>query len=386
MPWKETGVMDQKIEFVIRSFSKTETFRDLCREYGITPKTGYKWKERFLQDGIEGLQERSRKPRSNVKQIAESIVCEIVRIKNARKNWGPRKVHRVYANSHPGENIPSLSTVERILKKSGMIVPRRKRRRGTDQRIQNRIKPNEPNQLWTVDFKGWWYTKFQERCEPLTVRDEFSKYILDIRILEKADISSVKREFVRLFREYGLPKVIRSDNGPPFANATAMLGLTKLAAWWMSLGIQLDRIDPASPHQNGAHERMHLDMKKELEGKISGNLNMHQKIFDVWRHEYNSERPHEALGMQTPDSLYKKSERKYREFDEIVYPEGFISRHINDRGYFNFHARRIFVSNAFNGFEIGILDNKDTVLKVYFCEQYIGTLDTETYVFQPKSA
>lgn len=381
MPWEENNVMDRRLEFVIRSFSKSETFLSLCNQYGISATVGYKWKKRFLEEGIEGLQDRSRRPKSNPKKMAEDIVCEIIRIKNAKKTWGPRKVHRVYLNNHPGEKNPSISTVERILKKSGLVEPRKRKRKQKGERIQNRIQATRPNQVWTVDFKGWWYTKMNEKCEPLTVRDDFSKFILDIRILEKADISSVKWAFTELFRKYGLPEIIKSDNGPPFANATSLHGLTKLAAWWISLGITLDRIDPGSPYQNGSHERMHLDMKKELEGRISGNLDMHQKIFDVWKNEYNKERPHESLDMNTPASVYKKSKRKFTEFEEIGYPEGIIPRHINNRGAFNYKNRRIFVSNALNGYQVGVLDSDEKLLPVYFCELFLGYLDTSTFTF-----
>ena len=359
--------------------------RDLCSEYGITTKTGYKWKQRFLDEGIEGLQERSRRPHSNSKHIVEEVVCEIIRIKNAYKNWGPRKIRLVYVANHPGEYNPSISSVERILKKSGMIQTRKKRRKHYGERIQNRFKPSAPNQLWTVDFKGWWYTKFGEKCEPLTVRDEFSKFILDIRILEKADISSVKQVFLALFRKYGLPEAIRSDNGPPFASSVALLGLTKLAAWWISLGIRLDRIDPGAPYQNGAHERMHLDMQKELEGKISGDLKLHQKVFDVWRKEFNYERPHEALDMKTPSSVYRVSNIKYKPYNGVEYPEGFTSRKVHDKGTFCLKQRRIFISNALNGFDIGIKDSNEEFRDVYFCEILIGQLDMKTLSFVAKT-
>ena len=222
-----------------------------------------------------------------------------------------------------------------------------------------------------------------EKCEPLTVRDDFSKYILSIKILEKGDIANVKAHFEYLFKKYGLPEVIRSDNGPPFASALAQFGLTKLAAWWLSLGIKLDRIDPGKPYQNGAHERMHLDMKNELEHKIDGDLKIHQSMFEIWRKEFNEERPHEALDMKKPSQVYTKSTRKYKKIDHFDYPNNYISRQVNDRGYTIYKGRRIFLSNAFNGFNVGLdIKQKDRV-KVWFANNFLGEIDKQSFIFTP---
>lgn len=367
--------MQEKLKFVYKALAQSEDFSQLCREFAISTKTGYKWRDRFLKKGIAGLAELSRKPLGNSKQLAENVVCELIRIKFTKKNWGPKKIRLVYMGNHPELPVPSLSTVNRILHKAGLQNVRKRKRRPQGERIQIRAAAEAPNDVWTVDFKGWWYTPLKEKCEPLTVRDQYSKLILSIRILKKGNISSVKQEFQRLFEIYGLPKVIRSDNGPPFACVQGILGLTKLAVWWMSLGIQLDRIDPASPQQNGAHERMHLDMKKELEGKINGSLELHQKVFDVWRDEFNNERPHEALKGKTPASVYRKSERMYEVFDQLRYPKNLHSRMVNDRGYFHYKGRRIFAGNAFNGFVIGLDDRGSDGLRLYLEKFFIGVID-----------
>ena len=387
MPWKEVNVLDQKLEFVIRAFTKQETFTELCREYGISTKTGYKWRARFLEEGLDGLYDISRRPIKSSKTIAEDIVCDIVKIKTLKSKLGPKKIQQVYADAHPKQENPSLSSVKRILSKAGLVKKKKRRKKKTDNgRIQNRFIPEKPNDLWTVDFKGWWYTPNREKCEPLTVRDEFSKYILSIALLEKGDILSVKKEFERLFCEYGLPGVIRSDNGPPFASSQSMLGLTKLAVWWLSLGIKLDRIDPGSPYQNGAHERMHLDMKRELQGQINGDLNVHQSVFNVWRNEFNRERPHEALQMKTPGSVYRKSKRKYELFNGYYYPHGFMERRINDRGWVNYRGHRIFISNAFAGYTIGIDESKGDIADVWFDENLIGNIYRRDFLFTPATA
>lgn len=382
MPWKEVNVLDQRIEFVLRALLKGESFLYLCREYGITTKTGYKWKERFLAKGEAGLLDESRRPK-NSPRTAEEIVCEIIRIKKLKSRWGPKKIRNVYESNHAGEKIPSLSTVNRILEKSGFVDKKKRRRKAANvESIQNRIKPEEPNDLWTVDFKGYWHTQTKERIEPLTIRDEYSKFILSIALLEKGDTTSVKREFERLFREYGLPRMIRSDNGPPFASRVSILGLTKLSVWWMSLGIELDRTDPGSPQQNGGHERMHRDIALELEGRIAGDLEIHRARMEEWRTEFNEERPHESLGMKKPSEVYRKSKIKYEEFDAFQYPEGFRSRQVNNRGYTNLKGRHVFISNAFNGYNIGVKKTAEG-WEVWFERKLIGIVDGRSFVLVP---
>jgi putative transposase len=259
------------------------------------------------------------------------------------------------------------------------LKEKRKRKRHLPSlRIQNRFMPKKPNDLWTVDFKGWWYSSRKEKVNPLTIRDGFSRYILSIRVVEKGDISCVQNEFRRLFKKHGLPICIRSDNGPPFGSMQNPLGLTRLSAWWMSLGIYLDRMDPGCPYQNGAHERMHRDMKKELEGKIDGSLNEHQKEFDAWREEYNNERPHEALGMKCPAECYKDSERKYEpEQVDIEYPGNYTSRRVNDRGVFHYKRKRYFLGNPFDGYSVGIKKDKEGRTEIWFDKFLLGYLDLE---------
>lgn len=370
--------MSLKREFILKSFNREQTFTELCREYGISTKTGYKWMQRFLEGGFPALEEQSRKPASNSKEVPEAISVELIRIKNLHRSWGAAKILQVYKNNHPGEYAPVRSTVENILERAGFIVKRKRKRNKTTERIQIKVVPDRPNQVWTVDFKGWWYTKHREKCEPLTVRDEYSKYILDIRVLEKGDIPHVKQAFEALFTQYGLPEVIRSDNGVPFASPFNVFGLSKLAVWWMSLGIKLDRIDPGCPYQNGGHERMHRDMKAELEGQIDGNLNEHQKVFDKWREDFNTIRPHESLGMKTPSNVYVKSDRKYEPEDVlIVYGTGYKSRMVNDRGFCNYRGKRLFVGNPFAGYNVGIKDNKDE-MEIWFDDFMIGIVDKIT--------
>jgi hypothetical protein len=241
--------------------------------------------------------------------------------------------------------------------------------------------------VWTVDFKGWWYTRNREKVNPLTIRDEYSKYLLAIDVTEKGDTASVKRVFQRVFKRYGIPRYIRSDNGPPFANALNLWGLTKLSAWWMTLGIQLDRDDPGHPEQNGGHERMHRDMKTELQGQIDGLLNEHQRVFDKWRKDFNEVRPHEALGMKTPSDIYAKSEIKFlNENVELRYGRGFKIRLVNDRGFLNLKQKRIFVENPFAGYHAGVKEFVDKPVEVWFGNFLLGAINQDTGLIEPNCA
>lgn len=384
MPWKEVTKMEEKRAFVYRSLEGVDSFTELCREYGISTKTGYKWQKRFLEKGLAGLEELSRKPGGNPNRVDEETVCEIIRIKTNRPNWGAKKIHAIFCRLYPQRKDDiSVPTVDRLLARSGLTKPRGQRRRRTGERLVLREKATHPNHIWTVDFKGWWYTMHAEKCEPLTVRDEYSKYILSIQVLERGNISNVKQHFAKLFRRYGLPEIIRSDNGTPFASSWGVFGLTKLSVWWLSLGISLDRIDPGKPAQNGGHERMHRDIRSELQGRIRGDLKLHQVYFAQWRDDFNNERPHEALDMKTPSELYVPSTRQYAGDVQPAYPDDFIVRLVNDRGYTNYKGHRIFIGNAFNGYHIGLRFMPGMCMEVYFGTLLLGHIDRTNYLFTP---
>jgi transposase InsO family protein len=383
MPFKGVDVMEIKKEFILKAMSGSYVFTQLCREYGISTNCGYKWKKRFLEKGMPGLEEHSRKPLSNSRSIPEPVSVEIIRIKNKHKSWGAKKILEIYKRNNPGKYAPVRGSVENLFRRAGLEGQKRRRNiRGTI--IQDRVEADKPNRVWTVDFKGWWYTKNKERVNPLTIRDEHGKFILAIEVTEKGDTSSVKHAFIQVFKEYGLPDYIRSDNGPPFANVLNYWGLTKLSVWWMSLGIKLDRIDPGRPQQNGGHERMHRDMARELEGQIDGTLNEHQNVFDQWRYDFNYIRPHESLGMKVPADVYAKSEKKYPgEFVELKYGRGFKERMCNDRGYINLKQKRIFVGNPFAGYHIGIKQFADKPTELWFGDFYMGTINESTWLIEP---
>ena len=375
--------MEEKKAFILRAFDRNENFSQLCKEFGISTKTGYKWKERFKKNGLAGLAEESRRPKKHSQQLSEQVVCKIVRIKQAKPRWGAPKIRIVYGRENPDSHLPSAATFERVLRRSGLTKPRRRVRRRVGERIQNRVEAVRANHVWTVDFKGWWYTPHGEKCEPITVRDQYSRYILSIQILEKGDISCVKRHFAELFKRYGLPEFIRSDNGVPFASPHGLYGLSQLSVWWLSLGISVDRIDPGKPAQNGAHERMHADMYRELEGEIQGDLKMHQAVFDTWRDEFNTERPHASLGMKTPSEFYEPSKRRFVGDVELAYPADYNVRVVNTRGVIHHKGRRIFISNAFNGYRVGLRYAEGLKLDVYFANWRLGEIDRINYLFTP---
>jgi putative transposase len=384
MPWKVINPMDAKTEFVLRAMRQDSDFCALCREFGISRKTGYKWKERFLRDGMSGLSERSRRPESSPNQLDEDQVCQIIRLKQAHPHWGPRKLREVFARQFSAELVPSESTFKRVLDKAGLVEHRRQRKSlesGT--RLTQPTVAERPNHVWTVDFKGWWYTLARQRFEPLTIRDDYSRYILCARALASARTDVVREEFQRVFEQNGLPEIIRSDNGAPFAADSSPLGLTRLSAWWLTLGINLDRIRPGKPQENGAHERMHRDIACEVESAAEVDLVKQQASLDVWVRTFNNERPHESLGMKLPREVYAPSSRV---FDcsavQLVYPAHYHVRKIRINGRLSIKNVCISISQAIAGLEVGLEPIDETRYVVWFCRLPLGELDLTTSSFR----
>jgi putative transposase len=369
MPWKKSEPMEERIEFGLRAVGK-ENFRALCREYGITARTGYKWRERFLHRGRAGMVEESRRPRSSPAALGEREVCEIVRLKEAHRRWGPRKIRELYFRLH-GE-AASESSFKRVLERAG-LTERRVRRRPAAKggRLYSGQRGQAPNEVWTVDFKGWWYNEARERCEPLTVRDEYSRYILELRAVENARSVTVRRVFERLFERYGLPQRIRSDNGSPFAAISALLGLSRLSAWWVALGIDLERGRPGHPQDNGAHERLHRDLSVEVEGVRGAHR---QGALDLWREQFNRERPHEALGMRTPSELYLPAIRQYQGTPQTLEYSAMGSRKVNGCGQIQWENECYFLSRSLAGWNVG-LQSLGQAVNVWFGRLLLGQID-----------
>lgn len=377
MPWKQLEPMNQRKEFVLQAM-ETTNFRQLCEDYGISTKTGYKWRERFLQHGLAGMNELSRRPKGHAKELGESVVCEMVRLKQAHPSWGPRKLRKVYERTH--EPVPSESSFKRVLERAGLVQERRLRARGQSGRLFSGRRANAPNEIWTVDFKGWWRVAGGRRCEPLTVRDEFSRYVLEVRAVADARTATVRSCFERLFEQNGVPEAIRSDNGPPFASDNGLLGLSKLSAWWVALGIDLERGRPGCPQDNGGHERLHLDIQRELRGS---NLPDPQAGFDEWRRTFNHERPHEALGMKCPAQFYQRSARPYQGGPEDLTYKGMEARRVSKVGTIGWGAQRVFLSTALAGWSVGLEPGTEGKYSVYFGRLLLGQLEEATASFKP---
>lgn len=371
--------MDQRKEFVLRAMT-ADNFRQLCAEYGISSKTGYKWRERFREHGLEGMRELSRRPKGHAKELAESVVCQMVRLKTLHPSWGPRKLRKVFERTNP--QVPSESSFKRVLERAGLVQERRVRKRSQSGRVFSGRKANAPNEVWTVDFKGWWRVAQGMRCEPLTVRDEYTRYVLELRAVPNAKTETVRRCFEQLFEQNGLPAAIRSDNGAPFASEFGVLGLSRLSAWWVALGIDLERGRPGCPQDNGAHERLHLDIERELRNE---DELQRQACFDEWRQTFNQERPHEALAMKCPAELYRCSQRKYQGTPQDLVYEGMQTRRVLKWGSISWAKQAVFISSALAGWSVGLQPGAQGKYDVWFGRLLLGQLDEPTASFKRTS-
>ena len=375
MPWMKKEPMDLRIEFSMKAM-RTDNFRELCAQYGISTKTGYKWYQRFLEGGINGMGERSRRPHGHADQLGEGVVCEIIRLKQAHRHWGPKKIRQLYLRRHG--QAASESSFKRVLERAGLTEPRRRRQRSeVTGRIWSGQRGQAPNEVWTVDLKGWWYDAQRQRCEPLTVRDEHSRYILELRRIPNARTDTVRACFERLFTIHGLPGAIRSDNGPPFAHINGVLGLSRLSAWWVALGIDLERGRPGHPQDNGGHERMHRDVRLELEA-----CKADREALELWREEFNQERPHEALGMKCPAQVYQPSARKYEGTPEDLEYAGMTSRKVSTDGVIKLQDRQYFIGRSLAGWSVGLKPVVEAMTEVWFGRLLLGWIEPATESFQ----
>lgn len=380
MPWPIKNVNTIRQEFVTKAMIKGASFSGLCREYGISRKTGYKWRERALEDGLCRLAEHSRRPKSSPSQLDEKTACTLIRFKLRHPHWGPKKIRHLYARQF--DPVPSLSSCQRVLTRAGLVVARPRRSKPATERIQIGAVARAPNEVWTVDFKGWWRVASGQRCEPLTVRDAFSRYVLAACTPPKADTVHLRTIFEQLFARHGLPLVIKSDNGAPFATATAPLGLSRLSAWWVALGIDLDRSRPAHPQDNGAHERLHKDIKAELASCVQPDLRAQQAALDQWREEFNWERPHESLDGRSPGEVYQRSIRSLPTGPiAIPYGPGFFPRKVVSNGTICWQSTIISISTALAGWDVGLRYQDNDHLEVWFAHLLVGYLELSSERF-----
>lgn len=364
--------MDLKKEFVLAASAPGANVAELCRTQGISRKSGYKWLRRFKAFGLQGLQERSRRPRTIAGTDGE-IVVRIIELRDQYPKWGAKKIHELLRRE--GLDAPAVKTIARILDRLGAPRVRKPSRRlRVVVREHQPLVVNAPNDVWTVDFKGWWRTRDGKRFEPLTVRDAFSRFVLCLQMLGSMRAEVVKPVFQRLFEKHGLPMVIRVDNGAPFACTSAPAGLSRLSAWWTSLGIRVSFSRPAHPQDNGAHERMHADVAAQLEADPSDNLKVQQLAADRWRKEFNEVRPHESLQMKTPAEVYVRSTRSYLGIKSPRYTANHAIRRVNRIGCICYQGKTIFISASLAGFDVAVR-RRASRLAVRFYELSLGFFD-----------
>jgi len=358
-------MITQRSQFILELCSGHTSFSELCRKYGVSRTAAYKWKRRFDEEGLPGLKDRSRKPLTSGSPIPHHITTKIVAYREAHPSWGATKIRTILLREF--RKVPSRRTIHRVLQDCNLVTSRqvRRRRKALTERVVQRAHYN--NHVWTVDFKGWWRTKDARKVYPLTIRDEFSKYILAISLTHSPSLNAVKTAFEKVFLQFGLPEYIRSDNGSPFSFSQGLCGLSRLSAWWLKLGIVPNFIPPASPQYNGGHERMHRDMAKDLQQRPARNLADQQVITDGWREDFNLIRPHAALNDRTPAEVYKSSSLRYSLAEHALeYPSSMLSRYVNFQGQFKYGGQRVFLSKAIGGENIGLKFTDQGSAVVYF--------------------
>jgi transposase InsO family protein len=374
--------MEEKLRFILEYEQRERTMTELCQRYQITRETGYVWVRRYRAIGLEGLLERSRARQRHENQTPEDIERMVLELRQAHMSWGPRKLKRVLKRDEPGREWPAASTIGAVLKRAGLVVGRRKRHK-TPPYSEPLAHADAPNRVWCADFKGWFRTGDGERIDPLTISDAHSRYLLRCQAVEKTDTARVQAIFEAAFREYGMPAAVRTDNGAPFASR-ALAGLSRLAVWWMKLGIVPERIEAGHPEQNGRHERMHRTLKQETIQPAAANRREQQRVMDRFRQEYNQVRPHEALGMETPAAIYQSSLRRFpARLPEPEYPETMLVRSVQQHGRIEWNKHEVFVSEVLWGERIGFLPVDEHMYTVYFCQFPIARFDSRYAYLMP---
>ena len=378
MPWKETCVMDQRIAFVSAILRDEAPVSELCADFGISRTTGYKWLQRYRREGPSGLEERSRAPHCHGRRMAPELAEAILALRRDRPHWGPRKLRVILQAQQPDASWPAPSTIGDLLRRHG-LSDRRRRRTAMPRPSPESFAPiTAPNDLWCIDFKGWFRTRDGRRCDPLTITDAYSRYALVCQIVEPLR-GPVEAVVLKAFDRYGLPKAMRSDNGPPFA-AAGPGGLTRLSLHWLKAGIALERIDPGKPQQNGRHERFHRTLKQETSKPPAANADEQQARFDAFCHDYNHNRPHEALGQRPPASLWTPSARPYPEtLAQPWYDAGHAVRRVRPSGEIKWAGHSVFISETLAGETVGIAETRDGDWLVRYAQIDLGIIDPKSH-------
>jgi transposase InsO family protein len=378
----------EKVGFVMAVEAKEANIAELCRRFGISRQTGYEVLERHRTEGYEGLRERSHAPRTKPHAMSEAVKEMVLKLRRERPSWGPKKL-KAYLERLEGAKaeaerlrMPAASSMGDLLKQEGLIVKRRKRPGGQVPSSEPLGHADEPNRVWSIDYKGHFKTGDGRRCEPLTVTGNESRYLLKLVAMSGIQSERVRAVMEAAFRENGLPEAIRSDNGAPFAS-NAPGGVTQLSLWWERLGIRHERIEPGKPQQNGRHERFHLSLLRDrLDGGVAWDLRAQQRVFERYQHEFNEERPHEALEMRTPADRYRASAKRYDgQNPEFEYGEGFQTRRVYEQGTILWAAERIPISPVLAGENIGLREEEEDLFAVYCGRIFLGWLENRTHTF-----
>lgn len=383
MPWRSTTPMEQRKQFIEMWQTGAFSMAELCERFTVSRKTGYKWLERYRQAGEPGLADRRRAPHSHPNQVSDRVRDLLVQERDRHPHWGVKKLVPRLSRAYPELEWPVLSTAHQVLVREGRVEPGGKRRSRAVGCRQELLEADRPNTVWTADYKGDFLLGDGHRCYPLTVQDAHSRFLLACEALYGTDDASARRVFESLFFEYGLPDVIRTDNGVPFA-ARGAGQLTRLSVFWLKLGIGLDRTRPAHPEENGKHERFHRTLKAQTTRPPSYGLEAQDARFDAFRQEYNEERPHEALGQVPPCQCYQRSEREYAgSVPEPEYPGHWEVRSVHSRGEIKWRGGEHFLSRALTGERVGLFEVEDGKWLVAFVSHPVAVYDAREDRLQP---
>jgi putative transposase len=374
MPWTTVSPMEELIRFVTLAQTDRFTVTDLCEQFGISRQTGHKHLARYAAEGLNGLRPRSHRPQHSPQRTDVEVEALIVAERLLHRTWGPKKLQVILETKHKIEAPPSCSTIAGILARHGLSV-RRRRNPGAYPALNDSLtQPTQPNEVWTFDFKGWFTLGNGQRCDPLTVCDRYTRYLLALRAQLNQQFNTTLRTCRALMRQVGKPEIIRSDLGPPFAS-TGLGRLSSLSIWWIEQGIEVEFTRPASPQDNGSHERMHRDLKAEVAQSPSPTFPAQQRAFERWRHIYNHERPHEALEMQCPADFYHPSTRRQNENDRpLVYPKHFEVKIVSHSGHLAHEGHNYHVGEAFNGKRVGLHHLAGGQTDLFFANVHLGHL------------
>ena len=374
MPWHSTTPMSQRLEFIQALLEQRDSLAALCRRFGISEKTGYKWRARFLAGGPAALADASHAPKIPAHQVPPAVVAAICALREAQPTWGARKLRDVLGQRDPATAWPAPSTITTLLKRAGLVTPRRRSVRERAAWAHTPLTaPAAPNDVWAADFKGEFRLGDGALCYPLTISDLASRYVLTVTGLASTASLPARQQFQRSFEAYGLPRVIRTDNGVPFGAPAALGGLSALAVWWIRLGIRPERIEKGVPQQNGVHERMHRTLKAEATRPPAANFTAQERRFATWQRTFNQERPHEALGMTPPATHYAASPRPYpRRLPPLEYPAHVELRRVDSAGMLHWRGERFFVSEVLASEYVSLTETGDGEWQLHFGPLRLG--------------